>query len=82
MLATVDWGTIWDSVLAAVVAGAGITLAFAIAIRGLVRASELREEGRGVAAGAWAALGATALLAAIAGTAGGLLIVAGDGPLL
>ncbi len=64
------------------VAGLGVTLAFALGLRGLIRASELRAEGRGLAAGAWGVLGASGLLIAIAGTMGGLLIVASDGPLL
>ena len=81
-IATIDWGSIGASVAGAVVAGLGVVLAFAIGLRGLIRASELRAEGRGLAAGAWGALGAAGLLVAIAGTMGGLLIVASDGPLL
>ena len=82
MLATVDWAPIGESVAAALVAGLGVTLTFAIGVRGLIRASELRDEGRELAAGAWAAVGAAGLVAALAGVAVGLLLVAADGPLL
>ena len=82
MLATVDWAPIGESAAGALIVGLGVTLTFAIGVRGLIRASELRGEGRGLAAGAWATVGAAGLLLAIAGVAGGLLVVAGDGPLL
>lgn len=82
MLASVDWAPIGDSVAAAAVAGVGVAVTFSLGVRGLIRAAELRAEGRGLAAGAWVTVGAGGLLLAIAGVAGGLLVVAGDGPLL
>jgi hypothetical protein len=81
MMATLDWGSIWASAAGAIIAGLGVTLAFAVGVRGLIRASELREAGRGMAAGVWGTLGAAGLLVAIAGAFAGLLIVASDGPL-
>jgi hypothetical protein len=80
VLATVDWNAIGQSVAGSLVAGIGITLAFAIGVRGLIRASELRGDGRTVMAGVCAAVGATGLLVAIAGAMVGLVIVAGGQP--
>jgi hypothetical protein len=82
MLATVDWAPIGEAVAAALVAGLAITLTFAVGVRGLIRASELRDERRGIAAGAWATVGTAGILLALAGVAAGLLLMAGDGPLL
>jgi len=81
-MATIDWSSIGASVAGAVAAGLCVTLAFALGLWGLIRASELRDEGRGLAAGACGVVGAAGLLAAISGTMAGLLIVASDGPLL
>jgi hypothetical protein len=76
MLAAIEWAPIGESVLAALAAGLGVVLAFAVGMRGLIRAHELREDGRVVAAGAWAVLGATGMLMAFGGTLAGLLTVA------
>jgi hypothetical protein len=81
-IAKVDWAPIGDSVGAAVVVGLGVALAFAVGVRGFIRAAELRGEGRDLAAGAWATVAGAGLLVALAGVVAGLLIVAGDGPLL
>ena len=81
-MATVDWGSIGASAAGAVVVGVGVTFAFAVGVLGLTRASELRAEGRGLAAGAWGAVGTTGLLVAITGAVAGLMIVATDGPVL
>lgn len=55
-------------------------LPFATGVRGLIRAGELRDEGRGLVAGLSAAVGAMGLFIAIAATMIGLVIVAGDAP--
>jgi hypothetical protein len=72
VLATiVDTEALLETVAAALVAGVGVTLVFAVAILGAARFMDLRNEERPLAAGAFAALGLTALVAS------GLAIVAG-----
>ncbi len=82
MLATLDWGSIWASAAGAIVAGLGVTLAFAV---GRART----DPGRGAARGR-ARHGCRRLGDALAqpgcwsrsrGAFAGLLIVASDGPL-
>ena len=68
-MATMDWGSIGASAAGAIVAGLGVALAFALGVRGLIRASELRARDEGLAAGAWGTLGAAGLLVAIGGRA-------------
>lgn len=53
----VDWATIGKVVVAALVAGIGVTAAFAIAIFGATRSLEMRRSRRSAEAGAFAALG-------------------------
>jgi hypothetical protein len=78
-LATVDLAPVLETVAGSLVAGVGITLAFALGLRGLIRASELRADGRGAGAALAATVGALGLLVAIAGVMIGLVIIAGDG---
>ena len=80
-LATVNWDALFEAFAGSLVAGVGITFAFAIGIRGLIHASEARGSGRHLAAGLATAVGALGLLVAIAGTMIGLLIIAGSHPL-
>ena len=52
LLATiVDWHAVLSSVIASLVAGLGVTLAFSTAIYGAVRTAELRRDERPLAAG-------------------------------
>jgi hypothetical protein len=78
--ASVDWTAIGEACGGAIVAGTAITLAFATGVRGLIRAEELRGEGRDLVAGLWAALGAAGLLVAIAATMIGLVLVVSSPP--
>jgi len=57
MLATVvDWETLGEVAVFSLLAGVGVTLAFSLAIVGATRMVEMRRDGRGVEAGAYAAL--------------------------
>ena len=52
LLATiVEWDAVLKSVVASLVAGLGVTLAFSFAIYGAVRTAELRRDERPLAAG-------------------------------
>ena len=78
-MATVDLGPIAEAVAGSLVAGVGITLAFALGLRGLIRASELRSTGNALGATVAAAVGSLGLLIAIGGVMVGLVVVAGGG---
>ena len=57
MLATiVDWKTLGEVALASLLAAVGVTTAFSLAILGAARMVDMRRDGRGVEAGAYAAL--------------------------
>lgn len=66
------------TVVAAAVAGIGITVVFSIAIWGAARFVDLSGSERPVAAGAAAAVGIIALLATLATVAVGILMMLGD----
>jgi hypothetical protein len=78
--ATIDLGSLLETVVGSVVAGVGITFAFSLAVLGFTRAPDVRRQGRQVAAAMWTALGGMALAVAALGVIVGLAIVA-DGPL-
>ncbi len=64
----VDTTALWETVVASLVAGVGVTLVFSIALLGAARFAEHNREGRigaAVAFGALALLGAAAFLAVI-----------------
>jgi hypothetical protein len=71
----VDLGGLWNTVLASLVAGMGLTVAFSIAVLGAVRFQELRRAGQPWAAAAFGALGAVGLLVVLAGIVVGLAIM-------
>jgi len=60
MIAAIDWGQLGELVWAAALAGGAVGLFAALAIRGSVRAGELRRSGRAGAAAANAALAVVA----------------------
>lgn len=80
-LATVDWEALFEAFAGSLVAGVGITLAFAIGVRGLIAASQLRADERQLAASLATVVGGAGVLVAIAATIVGFLIVAGGDPL-
>lgn len=77
----VEVDALLESVAGALVATVGITAAFAIGLRGVVRASERWREGHAVIGSLWATLAIVAVSAAAAGVVIGIGIVASDSPL-
>ena len=76
MLATiVDWKTLGDVALYALLAGVGVALAFSLAILGAVRMIDMRRDGRGIEAGAYASLMILGLAASGAAVAFGVIIM-------
>jgi hypothetical protein len=79
VLATVvDTGMLLKTIAASLVAGVGVTLAFALAILGVVRFGDLRNEERPLAAGAFMILGLTALVTCGAAIVVGIVIMASE----
>jgi hypothetical protein len=52
----VDWETLGKVAVASFLGAVGVTLAFSLAILGATRMVEMRRDGRGIEAGAYAAL--------------------------
>jgi hypothetical protein len=77
----VELDALLESVAGALVATVGITAAFAIGLRGVVRASERWRDGNVVIGSLWATLAIVAVSAAAAGVVIGIGIVASDSPL-
>lgn len=76
MIATVvDTEALLDTVLAALVAGIGVTLIFSVAIFGAARFGEMSRVGRSGAAGAYAALAVLAGLAFVTAIAIGIIVM-------
>jgi prepilin signal peptidase PulO-like enzyme (type II secretory pathway) len=76
VLATlVEGKELLQTVVAATVAGLGVTFAFSVAIWGFGRSIELGNEDRRLAAGTAAAIGALALLAVLAAIAAGIVVM-------
>ncbi len=63
----VDWAALVDVLWTSLLAGIGVTAAFAFAILGAARAVELRRDGRAAAAGLYA-VAMTASLIVVAGS--------------
>ena len=80
MLGTiVDWKTLGDVALASLVAAVGVTLAFSFAIVGATRMVEMRRDGRGIEAGAYAALMIIGLAVAGAAVVFGIIVMTSKG---
>jgi hypothetical protein len=71
----VEWGALWKTVVAAFVAGVGVTLVFSVAILGAARFADLSRDGRRVAAAAFVALSVLALAAVAAAVAIGIIVM-------
>jgi hypothetical protein len=71
----VEAGALLQTVVAATVAGIGVTFAFSVAIWGFGRSVELGNEERRLAAGTAAAVGALALLAVVAAVVIGIVVM-------
>lgn len=76
MLATiVDTTALLKTVIAAFIAGVGVTLIFSLAILGASRFADMSRDGRPAAAVAFGALGVVALLAALAAVTVGIIVM-------
>jgi hypothetical protein len=76
MLATiVDTGALLKTVVAAFIAGVGVTLIFSLAILGASRFVDRSRDGRPVAAVAFGTLGLVALVAAVAAVTLGIIVM-------
>ena len=76
MIATVvDWAALRDVVIASVVAGVGVTIAFSLAILGLTRFADMRRDGRAVEAWGFAALATVGLAVSGAAVVLGIILM-------
>ena len=75
----VDWQALRDVVIASLVAGIGVTLAFSLALLGATRFADMRRAERPVRAGAYAVLGLLGLAASLAGIAAALIEMTAKG---
>jgi hypothetical protein len=78
LAAVVDTGALLKTVAASLVAGIGVTFAFALAILGAARFIDMRSEERSVAAGAFAVLAVTALGACGLAIAFGIIVMTSE----
>ena len=76
MLATiVDTSALWQTVVAAFVAGVGTIFVFSLAILGAARFGDASRDGRTVEAAAFATLGVLGLLATVAAIVAGVVVM-------
>jgi hypothetical protein len=76
MLATVvDTQALLKTIAAALIAGAGVTLIFSLAILGAARFADMSRDGRPAAAAAFGALALVALAAAAAAITIGIIVM-------
>jgi hypothetical protein len=76
MLATiVDTSALWQTIVAAFVAGVGTTLVFSLAILGVARFAEANRQGRSVQSAVFAALALLGLLATAAAIVFGVIVM-------
>ena len=73
----VDWKALWETALASLVAGVGVTLAASVAIYGFATFAEARRDERGGAAILAAVVAAIASLAFMAAIGAGLVVMIG-----
>ena len=76
MIATiVDTSALWQTVVAAFLAGVGTTLVFSLAIFGMARFAEANRDGRAAHAAFFAGLGLLGLLATAAAIVFGVIVM-------
>jgi len=75
MAVIVETEALWQTVVASVVAGVGVTVIFSVAIWGAARFVDLSREERPVAAGAAATLAGVALALTLATVAFGIVVM-------
>ncbi len=79
MLATVvDTEALWQTIVAALVAGVGTTLVFSIAILGAARFAEASREGRTGGAAFFGTVAVLGVMATIAAVAFGVVVMASN----
>jgi fatty acid desaturase len=74
----VNWGELGKTVVAAFIAGVGISSAFALGILGAAQFAERRRQGEVVAAAGAAVLAAAGLAICAAGIVFGMIVMLGD----
>jgi hypothetical protein len=74
--AVVDTGDLWQTVVAAFVAGIGVTAAFSLGILGAARFAAASRDGRPVSATAFAALALVGFLATVGAVVLAVVLVA------
>jgi hypothetical protein len=76
MLATVvDTKALWETVVAAFIAGVGTTFVFSLAILGIARFAELNREGRALESALFAGLAVLGLVATAAAVVFGVIVM-------
>jgi hypothetical protein len=75
VVAFVDWAALWQSSVAALVAGIGVTFSFSLAIYGVARSAEERRMGRPGTAVFTSVLGFIGLILSLAAVAVGLSLM-------
>ena len=76
MIATVvDWAALRDVVIASLVAGVGVTVAFSLAILGLTRFADMRRDGKAVEAWAYAGLAIVGLAVSATAVVYGIVLM-------
>ena len=73
--AIVDTSALLKVIVASLVAGIGVTAAFSLAIMGATQFTEMRRDGRGVEAAAFAGIALVALAASAAAVVFGLIVM-------
>jgi hypothetical protein len=71
----VDTTALWQTVVAAIGAGVGVTFVFSLAILGSVRLADMARDGRTVAAAAFGVMTAVALLTCAAAITFGIIVM-------
>jgi hypothetical protein len=75
LASAVDVGKLGDVVVAALLAGVGVTVLFSLAILGLTSVSDSRAEGNGLALMTYACLGVVSLAGCVAAVIYGLVLL-------
>ena len=71
----VDWAALGKVVLAAIVAGIGVTAAFSFAVLGATRSAEMRRANRGAEASGFAVLGVLAAAVCVGAVVVGIIVM-------
>jgi hypothetical protein len=71
----VDGKAVWQTVVAAIVAGVGVTIIFAFALLGATRSVDLSRDGRTAAAAAWASVGLISFAVVVAAIVLGIIVM-------